>query len=172
VSDKILNSRPTLAEIVDKTLPYLGENWHSAGELLEISKEVMREIESKFGNVPKLCLEAMFSRWLNYEEGTGLVNRTWDIVQWAVRGTRMSLLSRPMYGFGSSCLGSKFQEYLDLKAEEALEKETMYEEILNSRPTIAEVENLILYYLGDDWHRVGELLGMSKEVMRKIGSQL
>jgi hypothetical protein len=76
-----------------------------------------------------------------------------------------------MYGFGSSCLGSKFQEYLDLKAEEALEKETMYEEILNSRPTIAEVENLILYYLGDDWHRVGELLGMSEQVMRKIGSK-
>jgi hypothetical protein len=176
--EKILNSRPTLAEIEDVILPFLGEDWHRVGEFLRISKKVMREIESKYGSVPKLCSEAMFSQWLNHEEGTGPEKRTWNAVQWALHGTRRNLLfGPPNHGLAYTYAWFKLQKHLDLKVEEGLcieitlEKETMCRKILNSRPTIAEIENLILQYLGEDWHRVGEFLRISKKVMREIESK-
>ena len=50
------------------------------GELLGVSPKVMKEIGSKFGSVPTQCSEAMFSKWLNHEEGTGHKERTWGTV--------------------------------------------------------------------------------------------
>ena len=50
------------------------------GELLGMSPKVMKEIGSKFGSVPTQCSEAMFSKWLNHEEGTGHKERTWGTV--------------------------------------------------------------------------------------------
>ena len=50
------------------------------GQLLRMSPKVMKEIGSKFGSVPTQCSEAMFSKWLNHEEGTGHKERTWGTV--------------------------------------------------------------------------------------------
>ena len=50
------------------------------GDYLGISPKVKEEIDSKFGSVPTQCSEAMFSKWLNHEEGTGHKERTWGTV--------------------------------------------------------------------------------------------
>ena len=42
-----------------------------------MSPKVMNKIGRKFGSVPTQCSEAMFSKWLNHEEGTGHKERTW-----------------------------------------------------------------------------------------------
>ena len=50
------------------------------GQLLGMSPKVMKKIGSKFGSIPTQCSEAMFSKWLNREEGTGHKERTWGTV--------------------------------------------------------------------------------------------
>ena len=50
------------------------------GDSLGMSSKVKEEISSKFGSVPTQCSEAMFSKWLNHEEGTGDKERTWGTV--------------------------------------------------------------------------------------------
>ena len=59
---------------------HLGDKWRRVGVSLGLSSKVMKEIDSKFGSVPTQCSEAMFSKWLNHEEGTGDKERTWGTV--------------------------------------------------------------------------------------------
>ena len=69
-----------MQEIEELILHYLGEDWHRVGQLLRMSPKVMKEIGSKFGSFPTQCSEAMFSKWLNHEKGTGHKERTWGTV--------------------------------------------------------------------------------------------
>ena len=75
-----LYGTPTLQEIKETIVHHLGEEWRSVGDSLGMTSEVMKEIGSKFGSVPTHCSEAMFSKWLNHEEGTGHKERTWGTV--------------------------------------------------------------------------------------------
>ena len=76
----VFRKTPTLQEIEELILHYLGDDWQRVGQLLGMSPKVMKEIGSKFGSVPTQCSEAMFSKWLNREEGTGHKERTWGTV--------------------------------------------------------------------------------------------
>ena len=76
----ILLRKPTLQELKDTIVHHLGEEWRSVSDSLGMSPKVMKEIGSKFGSVPTQCSEAMFSKWLDHEEGTGHKERTWGTV--------------------------------------------------------------------------------------------
>ena len=50
------------------------------GDALGMSPKVMKNIGSKFDIVSTQCSEAIFSEWLNKEEGRGDNVRTWGTV--------------------------------------------------------------------------------------------
>ena len=55
------------------------------GDSLGMSPNDMKEIGSKFGSIPTQCSEAMFSKCLDHEEGTGDKERTWETVLKALK---------------------------------------------------------------------------------------
>ena len=81
----VLNSTPTLQEIKETIVYHLGEEWRNVGDSLGMSPKVMKGIGSMFGSIPTQCSEAMFSKWLYHEEGTGHKERTWGTVLTALK---------------------------------------------------------------------------------------
>ena len=71
---------PTMQELKETIIHRLDEEWRCVGDSLGMSPKVMKEIGSKFGSVPTQCSEAMFSKWLDHEEGTGHKERTWGTI--------------------------------------------------------------------------------------------
>ena len=71
---------PTLQTMKDVVFSHSCEDWSRILAILMITRKAVKEVGSKFGIAPTRCSEAIFSKWLDHEEGTGAKERKWETV--------------------------------------------------------------------------------------------
>jgi hypothetical protein len=140
--------RPELYDIKREIVQYLGEDWYKVGENLNMSPDLMRTIRKKNDNIPERCSEAMFSKWLDHEEGTGEKHRTWETVLTALDDA------------GRRDLVTSVQKGLVLRLKE--------EEPLKKVPNIKDLHVLVIPHILFIWHLIGQLLGIQEVVLSEI----
>ena len=73
-----------LKDLVKWAVPRVAPKWDEVGLQLNIQQYVLRSVEADGGDVVTRC-KNMFAKWLDGQNGTGNLPRTWESVLEAVR---------------------------------------------------------------------------------------